>query len=158
MSQTELLSSFQSITGLKDEQCKKILKTANWNLEVALTSYFDSGAAPPKELNFSAVVNQPKPPEPVIQEERDEINLELIPSLYTKEEKLVPLQGMNINANVIDFIADVDISQRFVNEDKQPIEAIFQFEQHDCTLHHFEVEVDGKKFIGVAKEKKRCFQ
>ena len=44
-----------------------------------------------------------------------------------REPTPVPLTGVSVKANVIDLVAEVTIEQRYVNNEKQPIEAVYKF-------------------------------
>jgi hypothetical protein len=38
---------------------------------------------------------------------------------------LVPLKALFVKAKVVNFIADIEIAQRFINEQSYPIEAVY---------------------------------
>jgi hypothetical protein len=162
----ELIASFQAITGLSDQtKCKKFINDANGNLELALSNYFDSGANPPEDLHPSVFQSPPQIQQDVMQiepEEPEEVPepLEVAPALYPSQavDKPLPLQGISVKAQVLNFIANIELAQRFVNDGKNPIEAVFQFQQYDSALHGFDVEVNGKIYKGKIKSKQKALE
>lgn len=67
---------------------------------------------------------------------------------------MVPLKELDISVNIIDFVSEVTIRQKFVNEEKDPIEAVYEFELEDkAAVSGFFAEIDGKKLKGICKEK-----
>jgi hypothetical protein len=162
----ELIASFQAITGLSDQtKCKKFINDAHGNLELALSNYFDSGANPPEDLHPSVFQSPPQIQQDVMQiepEEPEEVPepLEVAPALYPSQavDKPLPLQGISVKAQVLNFIANIELAQRFVNDGKNPIEAVFQFQQYDSALHGFDVEVNGKIYKGKIKSKQKALE
>lgn len=76
---------------------------------------------------------------------------------------MVPLKAVDVRAKLVNFVADVEVLQSFVNDSDNPIEAVyvvayffdtyrFKFEQHNATLTNFTVEVDGKVYKGLCKD------
>jgi len=39
----------------------------------------------------------------------------------------VPLTGVSVKVRIVDLVAEVNIEQRYVNRENQPIEAIYKF-------------------------------
>ena len=39
----------------------------------------------------------------------------------------VPLTGVSVNVRIVDLVAEVNIEQRYVNREQQPIEAVYKF-------------------------------
>ena len=39
----------------------------------------------------------------------------------------VPLNGVSVEAHIVDLVAQVTIEQRYVNKENQPIEAVYLF-------------------------------
>jgi len=39
----------------------------------------------------------------------------------------VPLTGVSVKVRIVDLVAEVDIEQRYVNRENQPIEAVYKF-------------------------------
>lgn len=39
----------------------------------------------------------------------------------------VPLTGVTVNVRIVDLVAEVNIEQRYVNREQQPIEAVYKF-------------------------------
>ncbi|KAJ5080717.1 von willebrand factor a domain-containing protein [Anaeramoeba ignava] len=74
-----------------------------------------------------------------------------------KTEESVPLRGVSVTANIVDFTAEVTINQRYENREKQPIETIFVFPlDPECSICGFEVFMEGKHVIGKVKEKEKA--
>ncbi|KAJ5073666.1 von willebrand factor a domain-containing protein 5a [Anaeramoeba ignava] len=74
-----------------------------------------------------------------------------------KTNDLVPLKGISITANIVDFTAEVTINQRYENQEKQPIEAIFVFPlDPDSSICGLEVFMEGKHIVGKVKEKQKA--
>ncbi|RIB09112.1 von Willebrand factor type A domain-containing protein [Gigaspora rosea] len=68
--------------------------------------------------------------------------------------KPIPLKNVKIEANVVDMIAEVIISQTYTNVENDTIEAIYKFPIHEAAaVCAFEAEIDGKtKVKGIIKE------
>ncbi|CAG8698136.1 13043_t:CDS:2, partial [Dentiscutata heterogama] len=67
-----------------------------------------------------------------------------------KNNKLVPLQKVIINACVVDMIAEVNIVQVYQNLEEDKIEAIYKFMVNDtAAVCGFEATIDERKFIGI---------
>jgi len=65
----------------------------------------------------------------------------------------VPLTGVSVQVRIIDLVAEVNIEQRYVNRENQPIEAIYKFPLDEgAAVCSFTAEVDGRKIQGVVKE------
>jgi hypothetical protein len=47
--------------------------------------------------------------------------------LFTRNEAPVPLAGVTIDAEIVSFCARVAITQRYVNREATPIEAVYVF-------------------------------
>jgi len=71
-----------------------------------------------------------------------------------KPERYVPLQSVHVEAVIVDATAEVKITQRYINTLAFPIEAnyIFPLDEH-AAVCEFEAEINGKRIIGIAKEK-----
>ena len=68
----------------------------------------------------------------------------------------VPLIGVQVEAQTLDFIARVKLSQSYRNDSKKALEAIYHFPIYDgAAICGFEAEYeDGRRVKGVVKEKK----
>ncbi|RIA99005.1 hypothetical protein C1645_557241 [Glomus cerebriforme] len=79
---------------------------------------------------------------------------------YIIEEKEIPipLQNVVVEANVVDMISEVTISQTYKNVEKDPIEAQYKFPIHEAAaICGFEAEIDGQRKVkGVVKEAKQA--
>ncbi|CAG8733017.1 22368_t:CDS:2, partial [Dentiscutata erythropus] len=71
-----------------------------------------------------------------------------------KDYKPVPLQKVEVNAHVVDMIAEVNILQTYKNLEEKDIEAIYKFILSDtAAVCGFEATIDDKrKIIGIVKE------
>ncbi|CAG8480689.1 14274_t:CDS:2 [Acaulospora colombiana] len=81
-------------------------------------------------------------------------------SVLGQESKPVPLKNVVVEANVVDMIAEVAISQTYINVEENSIEAIYRFPIHEAAaVCSFEVEIDGRRKIkGVVKESGKATQ
>jgi len=72
-------------------------------------------------------------------------------------ERLVPLEHVHVEACIVDTTAEVKITQRYINQQSFPIEAIYAFplDEH-AAICEFEAEINGKKVIGVVKSKNQA--
>jgi hypothetical protein len=69
----------------------------------------------------------------------------------------IPLIGVQFLIHLIDFCAEVTIKQRFENQEKDPIEAVYEFVlDPGNTVSAFYAEVDGRKIEGKVKEKEKA--
>ncbi|CAG8686542.1 9812_t:CDS:2, partial [Ambispora gerdemannii] len=66
----------------------------------------------------------------------------------------VPLQNVQVEANVVDMIAEVKISQTYKNIEKNTIDASYKFPIHEAAaVCGFEAELDDGQIIkGIVKE------
>ncbi|KAG9290419.1 hypothetical protein G9A89_007150 [Geosiphon pyriformis] len=76
----------------------------------------------------------------------------------TTEEALVPLQNVAVEANIVDMISEVTISQTYKNLEEHIIDASYRFPIYEgAAICGFEAEIDGKRVIkGVVKESKEA--
>lgn len=57
----------------------------------------------------------------------------------------IPLTSVHVNASVIHAVAQVEITQNYVNEEEKPIEAIYYFPvDPDGAVTNFTAELDGR--------------
>jgi len=154
----EAISTFQMITGASEAKSKQFLTSANWNVENAVTRWFESGEDASVDVGPIAAPSSQKAaaPAPVQYQpvEEPEPEIGTLPGLYNKKDnKLLPLKAIFVKAKIVDFVADVEITQKFVNDYDQALEAVFKFESHNATITNFEVEVNGKVVKGLCTEK-----
>ena len=65
---------------------------------------------------------------------------------WTTEKFPIPLQSVQVDASVVHSVAQVQITQVFVNKEEQPIEAVYYFPvDPNGAVTHFEAEVEGRK-------------
>jgi len=70
---------------------------------------------------------------------------------------LVPLIRSNVEVTVIDQMTQVDITQEYVNNESVEIEASYMFPLDErAAVCGFEAEIQGKRVIGIAKEKEQA--
>lgn len=74
------------------------------------------------------------------------------------EQSRVPLRGMDIRVDITYNVMAVTALLRFFNGQRNPIEATFAFRQKDCCVTGFQAHVDGKKLVGMCKEKHEAEQ
>ncbi len=48
-------------------------------------------------------------------------------SIGEGEPAPVPLTGVSVKVRIVDLVAEIDIEQRYVNRENQPIEAVYKF-------------------------------
>ncbi len=66
----------------------------------------------------------------------------------------LPLASVDISANVVDRIASVTVVQKFVNELKEPIEAVYIFPlAGSSSVSKFQMQVGERTIEGVVKER-----
>ena len=57
----------------------------------------------------------------------------------------IPLISVNVNASVVHAVAQVEVTQVYVNKEEQPIEAIYYFPVNpDGAVTHFQAELEGR--------------
>ncbi|CAG8681413.1 12098_t:CDS:2, partial [Ambispora gerdemannii] len=83
--------------------------------------------------------------------------LVFIPSTNNESRSIdtpVPLQNVQVEANVVDMIAEVKISQTYKNIEKNSIDASYKFPIHEAAaVCAFEAELDDGRIIkGIVKE------
>jgi Ca-activated chloride channel homolog len=77
------------------------------------------------------------------------------PVLETKNQEVVALEGVNIEAKLHDLICQVEVSQKYRNIEKVNIEAVYTFPLPlDAVLLNFEVVFKDRTLKGVVIEKK----
>src|SRR5262245_23854327 len=79
--------------------------------------------------------------------------------LFTTRAEPVPLSGVSIAADISNFCARVSITQRYVNREPAPIEAVYVFPlEEGAAVCGFEAIIDGTLVIGEVKEREEAFR
>lgn len=79
--------------------------------------------------------------------------------LLSTEGTPVPLVGVSAKAEIRDYACRVVLSQRFRNDEKQPIEAVYRFPLDEgAAVCGFEVEIDGRVVKGRVEEREKAFE
>jgi len=57
----------------------------------------------------------------------------------------IPLISVDVNASIVHAVAQVEVTQVYVNKEEQPIEAIYYFPVNpDGAVTHFQAELEGR--------------
>jgi hypothetical protein len=79
--------------------------------------------------------------------------------LFMKKDAPVPLAGVSIDAEISTLCARVVITQRYVNRESTPIEAVYVFPLDEgSAVCGFEAIVDGTLVVGEVKEREAAFK
>jgi Ca-activated chloride channel family protein len=79
--------------------------------------------------------------------------------LFQQNGKAVPLKGVEIHGDIIGRGAKVKISQRFLNTEKKPIEAVYKFPlPENAAVCGFSALIDGRIIEGKIEEKEKAFE
>ena len=79
--------------------------------------------------------------------------------LLTTDGVEVPLVGVSVRAEIRDYACRVVLSQRFRNDETQPIEAVYKFPLDEgAAVCGFEVEIDGRVIRGRVEEREKAFE
>jgi Ca-activated chloride channel family protein len=79
--------------------------------------------------------------------------------LFTTGSVAVPLAGVSVEAEISSFCARVAVSQRYVNREAQPIEAVYVFPLDEgAAVCGFEAVIDGTLVVGEVKEREDAFE
>jgi Ca-activated chloride channel family protein len=79
--------------------------------------------------------------------------------LLTAEGAAVPLVGVSAHAEIRDYACRVVLTQRFRNDESQPIEAVYKFPlDESAAVCGFEVEIDGRVIRGRVEERENAFE
>jgi Ca-activated chloride channel family protein len=71
----------------------------------------------------------------------------------------VPLVGVSARVEIRDYACRVVLSQRFRNDEDQPIEAVYKFPLDEgAAVCGFEVEIDGRLIKGRVEEREKAFE
>ena len=67
---------------------------------------------------------------------------------YAADKIPIPLQSVQVDATILHSVAQVQITQVFVNKEEQPIEAVYYFPlEANGAVTHFEAEVEARKIM-----------
>ncbi|CAF0876802.1 unnamed protein product [Rotaria sp. Silwood1] len=98
---------------------------------------------------------------PIHQSTRDDnrdtpcIGLRFKPSPTETKQAYVPLRNVSVEAWIDSFAADVTLTQVFINQEENPIEAIYVFPiEENAAVYSFTAEFDNRTITAVLKEKK----
>jgi Vault protein inter-alpha-trypsin domain/von Willebrand factor type A domain len=79
--------------------------------------------------------------------------------LFTKQETPVPLDGVSIDAEISTFCARVVVTERFVNRETKPIEAVYVFPLDEgAAVCGFEAIIGGTLVVGEVREREEAFK
>jgi hypothetical protein len=79
--------------------------------------------------------------------------------LFTRDEAPVPLTGVSVEAEITSFCARISVTQRYVNRESTPIEAVYVFPLDEgAAVCGFEAIVDDTVVIGEVKEREEAFR
>ena len=79
--------------------------------------------------------------------------------LFTTEDTPIPLAGVSIDAEISTLCARVVVTQRYVNTESKPIEAVYLFPLDEgAAVCGFEAIVDGTLVVGEVKEREDAFR
>src|SRR5262245_22445503 len=79
--------------------------------------------------------------------------------LFTTQALAVPLSGVSVDAEISSFCARVAVTQRYVNHESDPIEAVYLFPLDEgAAVCGFEAIVDGTLVVGEVKERDEAFR
>jgi Ca-activated chloride channel family protein len=79
--------------------------------------------------------------------------------LFTGTKTAVPLTGVAVDAEISNLCARVTVTQRYVNNEAKPIEAVYVFPLDEASaVCGFEAIVDGTLVVGEVKERDEAFR
>ena len=79
--------------------------------------------------------------------------------LFTADAAQVALAGVSVEAEISSFCARVAVSQRYVNRESHPIEAVYLFPlEEGAAVCGFEAIIDGTLVVGEVKEREDAFR
>ena len=71
----------------------------------------------------------------------------------------VPLQYVNIEANIVDFVSEITVTQSFLNVEGNPIEVVYMFPiEEEAAVTTFEAEIDARIIVTEIREKETARQ
>ena len=69
----------------------------------------------------------------------------------------VPLKSVNVSTKTIDFVSEIKVTQRYVNVESNPIEAVYFFPvEEEAAVISFAAKVDDRKISTQIKEKEQA--
>ena len=78
--------------------------------------------------------------------------------LFTTADVPVPLAGVSVVADIVNLCARVTVTQRFVNREATPIEAVYLFPLDEgAAVCGFEALIDGTLVVGESMEREAAF-
>ena len=79
--------------------------------------------------------------------------------LFTRDQAPVPLTGVSVEAEISSFCARISVTQRYVNRESTPIEAVYVFPLDEgAAVCAFEAIVDDTVVVGEVKEREEAFR
>jgi hypothetical protein len=70
---------------------------------------------------------------------------------------MIPLQSVDVIADVIDINCEVNITQKYRNDTSSAIEAVYNFPIDElAAVVGFVAEIDGKKIVAKCMEKQKA--
>src|SRR5262245_16721124 len=79
--------------------------------------------------------------------------------LFTATDAPIPLTGVSVDAQISTLCARVTVTQRFINQESQPIEAVYVFPLDEgAAVCGFEAIIDGTLVVGEVKEREEAFR
>ena len=77
--------------------------------------------------------------------------------LFSADNHQLPLEGVHVEAKVVNFIAQVSIFQYYYNSTQNIIQGRYEFplDSHSAVCG-FEAEINGNSIVGVVKEKEEA--
>eukprot|EP01102_Stenamoeba_stenopodia_P005493 TRINITY_DN1620_c0_g1_i1.p1 TRINITY_DN1620_c0_g1~~TRINITY_DN1620_c0_g1_i1.p1 ORF type:complete len:951 (-),score=170.99 TRINITY_DN1620_c0_g1_i1:160-3012(-) len=77
--------------------------------------------------------------------------------LYTSADAPVPLEGVHVEAKIVDMVAEVNVLQFYANMESVPIEAKYIFPlDSNSAVCDFQADINGKIIQGKVKEKEQA--
>jgi Ca-activated chloride channel family protein len=79
--------------------------------------------------------------------------------LFTRDRAPVPLTGVSVEAEMTSFCARISVTQRYVNREATPVEAVYVFPLDEgAAVCGFEAIVDDTVVVGEVKERDEAFR
>ena len=62
----------------------------------------------------------------------------------------IPLKDVSISARIVDFVSEIKVTQKYVNVETNPIEAVYMFPiEEEAAVISFEAQVDNRKISAL---------
>ncbi len=85
--------------------------------------------------------------------------MEPVYGLITTEAVPVPFKGVRVEGDILGRGARVRVSQRFANEEKQPVEAVYKFPLPEgAAICRFTARIDGREITGEIEGRDKAFE